>query len=411
MKNKITDDTWDFRKQNTKYSTHGLHAYPAMMIPQIAERLIRENIGNGKTILDPFCGSGTVLVESMKIGKKSYGVDINPLAILISKAKTTPIEPQRLLKASRKLLMECRFGENKTVNRPDFQNIDFWFQKNIIKQLSIIRRNIDRYKSEKDLYNFFLVSFSESVRRSSNTRSGEFKLYRRAEGDLKNYKPDAMEIFENRLMKSVKPMENFYKECKNSKKPTIIKADLREGLPIKDKIDLVVSSPPYGDSRTTVAYGQFSRLSLQWLGMDDEKIVKSIDNISLGGIRYKNIENIGSPTLEKILKEISKSNPARAVDVFSFNKDLLECLRKVVEHMSDGAKLCLVVGNRTVAGMRIPTDDILVELGNIVGLSHIKTMIRNIPSKRMPSENSPSNIRGEKGQTMTKEHIVILEKL
>ena len=69
-----------------------------MMIPQIARRLMEEYGEESKMNLDPFCGSGTVLVESMLHNVNSYGVDINPLAILLSKVKTTTINPHVLEK-------------------------------------------------------------------------------------------------------------------------------------------------------------------------------------------------------------------------------------------------------------------------------------------------------------------------
>src|SRR5262245_2914227 len=66
--------------------THGLHSYPARMHPAMARSLI--HLLSPGSILDPFCGSGTTLVEGRFAGKKSVGVDINPLAVLVAKAKT-----------------------------------------------------------------------------------------------------------------------------------------------------------------------------------------------------------------------------------------------------------------------------------------------------------------------------------
>ena len=92
----MIDKSWNFKGENTKYYTHGIHSYPAMMIPQVASRLIKENLNGGNKILDPFCGSGTVLVESMLINKNSYGIDINPLAKIITEAKTTLYDTNKL---------------------------------------------------------------------------------------------------------------------------------------------------------------------------------------------------------------------------------------------------------------------------------------------------------------------------
>src|SRR3989338_3364487 len=95
---KVIDNSWDFKGNSKKYCTHGFHTYPAMMIPQVARRSMQEFGEGKKTILDPFMGSGTVLVESCLIDgfERAYGIDINPLALLIAKAKTTPIQSEYL---------------------------------------------------------------------------------------------------------------------------------------------------------------------------------------------------------------------------------------------------------------------------------------------------------------------------
>lgn len=87
------DESWDFRTVDTKPLTHGFHTYPAMMIPQIAERLIEMYGEHAEILLDPFMGSGTSLVEAKVHAqfKEAYGIDINPLARLIGKVKSTPL--------------------------------------------------------------------------------------------------------------------------------------------------------------------------------------------------------------------------------------------------------------------------------------------------------------------------------
>lgn len=421
MKNhKIIDSSWDFEGVDTKYLTHGFHSYPAMMIPQIAERLIKENIGKGKVILDPFCGSGTVLVEAMIKNKKAYGIDINPLTELIAKVKTTPINPKLLNNEISILLknIEKDFDNvqkwGKKIKTPEFFNIDYWFKPLVIKKLTVIKNNIDKLKGnkrKKDIYDFFLVVFSETVRQVSNKRSGEFKLYRITKEKLKTYNPDVFGIFEKNLINSYKEMEIFYKKYDNNKRPKILTTDTREEIPISEKVDLVVTSPPYGDSRTTVAYGQFSRLSLQWLDMYDEELIKSIDKISLGGVPVDEIKfDTNSKILNKILIKLKKKSSKRTKDVLSFYLDLEKCLQNLSKIVNKNGYMCFVVGNRTVKGIRMPTDDILIELAENVGFAHIKTIVRNIPSKRMPLKTSPTNIKGKVGETISKESIVVLKK-
>lgn len=413
---KVRDESWDFKGSDTKYLTHGIHTYPAMMIPQIASRLIDAYLKDGKTILDPFCGSGTVLVESMIRNKKSFGIDINPLAILLSKVKTTPIEPKELYNVHKKLIDRINSDwweyQNKkpSLNPPTFKNIEFWFKPNVIKKLTIIKNAISGFKNE-DIHNFLLAVFSETVREVSNRRSGEFKLYRIPEKTLKTYDPDVFGNFKTNLEEAISKMKEFYKYYGNDK-PTVLDEDTRTKMSIEpETIDLLVTSPPYGDSRTTVAYGQFSRLSLEWLGIDGNRS-KDIDKTSLGGIRPNKMEiNINSRIFFDTLEKIRKLDEKRAKDVYSFFVDLEKCFSQFSTLMKPGGHVCMVLGNRTVKGIRIPTDEIIVDFGKEYGMKHIKTIMRNIPSKRMPLENSPSNIAGKKGRTMNEEFIVILKKI
>lgn len=415
---KYVDTSWDFRNEHTKYSTHGYHTYPAMMIPQIARRLIRTYGKNAKVILDPFMGSGTALLEGVLHPnfEKAYGIDINPLALLISKVKTTAIEPKilwgeyhTLVKGILSDKRDVRFKQKK-IAMPKFYNIGFWFKPEVIIDLAIIKQNIDKIE-DKDVRDFLLVAFSETVRDVSNTRKREYKLYRMNSEMLMKHKPNTLKEFAGKAKENIYRMENFIKE-KNGCKVYILNEDTRFKTSIPDNsVDLIVTSPPYGDSRTTVAYGQFSRLALQWLGYDS-KAVYDIDRISLGGIPTQNLNvTLDSPTLKQIIEEIGKIDSIRAKDVLSFYVDFDKCVQELHRVTKKGAHLCFVVGNRTVKGIKIPTDIIITELFQAKNhYEHENTFIRNIPHKRMPRLNSPTNIKGNHAVTMNEEFIVILEK-
>src|SRR5437016_5803893 len=88
---KLSDMDWDFRDASTNYLSHGLHPYPAKFIPQIPQTLIREFSSVGDTVGDIFCGSGTTLVEGLLLKRHVIGIDANPLACLISAAKTSQL--------------------------------------------------------------------------------------------------------------------------------------------------------------------------------------------------------------------------------------------------------------------------------------------------------------------------------
>lgn len=411
--NRRIDYSWDFKGEKTKPYTHGMHTYPAMFIPQVARRLLQNYSNKGDTICDIFCGSGTALVESRLLGRNAYGIDLNPLAIFLVKTKTTEIDPRTLTKEYFSLLQRIEKIKDTQIEKPDFKNIDFWFKEEAIIKLAKIKKAINEIKNEK-MKNFFMVSFSETVRLSSNTKPGEFKLVRIHKEKLAKYSPDVFGIYKKKTEFNIKQMEEYYNDVDKNAWVKILYGDSSQDNDINENsIDYIITSPPYGDSRTTVAYGQFSRLSAQWIDIfENPDKASGVDNELLGGRATKELDhNLKSTYLDQALSKISKIDKDRAKDVLSFNIGLEKCLRQAHKILKPNKYFCLVVGNRLVKQVRIPTDFIIAELAENIGFTCEDIIVRNIPGKRMPIKTSPTNIVGELEETMTKESIVVLRKL
>ncbi len=406
------DYSWNFERVNTKPHTHGFHTYPAMFIPHVARRLLLTYSKKGDTICDIFCGSGTALIESRLLGRNAYGIDLNPLAVFLAETKTTPINSKILHKEYLKLLKRAGEIKNHQITKPVFNNIDFWFKDKVIIELAKIKKAIKDI-SNKNIRKFFMVAFSETVRKVSNTKSGEFKLVRIKGDSLKNYNPDVLNVFRKKTELNIKGMESYYADVDKKTRVNIIYGDSSKDNGIKNEsVDFIVTSPPYGDSRTTVAYGQFSRLSAQWIDIfDNPNDASGVDNELLGGKPVNELKNsLGSFYLKDSLEKISTKDPKRAKDVLSFYIGLNECLKKAYQILKQNKYFCLVIGNRLVKQVRIPTDFIIAELAENIGFNCENIVVRNIPGKRMPIKNCPTNIAGELEETMTKESIVVLRK-
>jgi len=409
---RVEDHSWDYQGEATKRYTHGFHSYPAMMIPQVASRLITQYSEEGDTLLDPFCGSGSVLVEAEITKRYSIGIDLNPLAILIARAKTIPINSSILYKEYYRLVGRIQELSDNEIALPHFFNLGFWFKEDVIKCLGKIKAAIDEISDVK-VKEFLQVAFSEAIRLSSNSRAHEFKLFRYPREKLENYYPNAFRVFKERAEMNIQRMEEFYKACPANVWCKIIQGDSTESLGVIEPgtVDIIVTSPPYGDSRTTVAYGQFSRLSSQWLGLLPEK-APDIDKEMLGGNLAKDKDvKLPSPTLNKTVNLVAERHEKRAKQILAFYADLSKCLKNMASYLRTGGHACIVIGNRRVTGIQLPTDIVVCELGQSFSLHPQQIIIRNIPSKTMPLRNSPSNIRGVVEDTMRKEYIVILKKL
>jgi len=409
---KYIDTTWDFRTANVKEYTHCFHNYPAMMIPQIANRLINLYGKKAKNLFDPYCGTGTSLVEANLNGIEAIGTDLNPMARLIAEAKTNVIELQILdlyLKEFNDFLLSLNFGIEKYNNiiAPDFKNIDFWFDKKTKEKLSNIKYFINKIKDER-VKKFFKVAFSETVRESSLTRNSEFKLYRMSEKQRERFNPDVFGRINNKLVRNRIGLKNYIAAKTINTKTNIYDLNSSESIEKIDNesIDIVVTSPPYGDSRTTVAYGQFSRLSNQWLDIEN---ASQIDNELMGG-KAKPVKEIGVKIIDETINMILLKDEKRAKDVYSFYEDYSKSIANVSSVIKKKGYACYVVGNRRVKDTTLPTDEITKCLFQEYGFKHKNTFIRNIPNKRMPSKNSPTNETGKKATTMNNEYIVIMQK-
>jgi len=399
-------EDWTFAGKNTKYLTHGFHPYPARMVPYIAKRVIERLAKNtDDVVFDPFCGSGTVLVEAIVHNRNAIGYDINPLAILIAKAKTTPINPKILRDYIENVLTKIKKDTSEYPPPSDIPNLYYWFKPNVVRELSKILYHIKNIRDES-IYNFFATAFSYTVWKVSNARKGEYKLYRMPEKELKRWNPNVIRVFSEILYQNLRGMEEFYQVMKNNTAKAYIYLKDSRKCDLENEITLILTSPPYGDSRTTVAYGQFSKYSALWLGLKD---VTKVDKISLGGIkRIGNVSKLESETLEIVFNKLYERDKNRAWDLYSYFYDADIVLSRLAKALKPKrSHMVFVVGNRTMRRIPIPTDIILVELAQKYGFKHVKTIYRKIPTKRLPWKNAPENIPGVKASTINAEAIIV----
>lgn len=419
-----SSEDWTFLDISTRDYTHGFHLYPARMHPEIAKRLIvKYATETKKVVFDPFMGSGGVLVEALLHGNSTIGIDVNPMAVLLSSVKTTPTSVRSLQKEYERIMTRSKIDYEKGKqydNTPQSINLKFWYKEDVITKLSILKFHIFNSNVEEKVKNFFKVCFSLASRKSSFQRNSCYKIYRINEDDRNTFKADAFEHFENICQKNIEKMNQFTSDVKDiHAKAFTILGDTRNISESFDKIDkdvldggkahLVVTSPPYGDHQTTVAYGQFSKHPGLWLNMPETQL-SEIDKIGLGGRKKKDYRELNSLILDSTIQKVKENDNNRAMDVYSFFYDLDACLEQITESLKQGkSHCCFVVANRTVRRIKIPTDEIIIELGKKYGLKHKETIYRTIANKSMSSKNAPENIPNMSGETMTKESIVIWE--
>jgi len=223
------------------------------------------------------------------------------------------------------------------------------------------------------------------------------------EDDALLFNPDIYGLYFYKLQLAL----DIYKTYYLPKLKQVEKIEI-ENAPFYNKYknwDVVLTSPPYGDSKTTVAYGQFSFFGNHWLGIKD---ARKIDNILMGGASTKNLYSKG--IIKDYILEIAKQSNKRAYEVSSYYFDLEASIKEVANAIAPLGYSIYVVGNRCVKGITLPTDQFIAEQFELNGLKHLVTYERLIGNKSMPLKNSPTNMKGKRMGTMTKEYIVVCRK-
>jgi len=421
---------WTFKKSETQYLTHGLHKYPARMVPAIPRNLIdyfleEGDISKGDTLYDPFVGSGTSTVEANLAGLNVVANDINPLAVLLTQAKTTPISLQSLSDAiddlRNQLEEELRDIRNRYVETgevdielPDVK--EGWFPQPQLYQLTHVRNRIDSLstKYSSRILRFLKVCLSGTVRKSSYQRNGEFKRYRLSEEDRKSHEPNILERFNDIIEANRKKISEYSEEVDHSLSSHITQFDSRfvsEMSAFENrKADIVITSPPYGDHQTTVAYGQFSTNPIVVVEDAGFSEVFDVDKKGLGGKHnYDNsIEGLEqkSESLQKTLSKL-REEEGRSSDAFQFFSDYYDVLFETGKVTKSGQPVVWVVANRTMSGISIPMQLITQELCEELDYETEVILSRGIRNKTLPYQNSPTGKSGSKGELMANESLVV----
>lgn len=357
-------------QQNRDYYTNLLHHYPAKMINQIPLVLLPIYANKGDTILDCFSGSGTTLMQARLYGMNAIGRDINPLAVLISRVKSTNLNINKL-KAEVKILYDkidkVKVNENEI---PIFPNKDFWFEKKVQYDLAKILKSIKKIKNKK-YREFLLVCFSSIIRKVSNADAKivpPVKSKKMLKLIQKGRKIDTLGIFKEAVSSNLERVSNFSRDCVKSTTLGVKKGNAKK-LRLKDNsIDLVITSPPYISAQK---YARSTQLEMYWLGLVKDNI-KKIDLNTLGTERvyvgeFKTINDTGYSLLDKYIRLIKKNDEERAYITYKYFKDMQEVISEIYRVLKPNKNFILVIGNNKITKIYLPNHEILSEIAESVG--------------------------------------------
>lgn len=375
-------------RQSTRYSVHGLHEYKGRFNPQVAKAILNIfAIQPGSRVLDPFCGSGTSLVESVHLGMDAWGTDINPLAVFLANAKIASLRKDPVeIRASLKAVLRRRGSPTPTDDKRETY-LAAWFTPDVLQEIEILRTSIS--KEELTTASILAACASDLLREYSLQDPMDLRI-RRRKTPLPN-KPFT-EAFAEAVERFIFRIENARVTLGNMGTGRAILLDSRELSPtvldLDGKFDCALTSPPYA---TALPYIDTQRLSLVWLSLiPPEQILpleaqlvgsresRGTDRKTLAAALENNAANLPEKQVEyclELLKALAPSDgfrrravPALIYRYFAGMRASFSGVRSV---MREGAPYALIVGGNhtTLGGKRfdINTPNHLAALAESVG--------------------------------------------
>lgn len=412
---------------NKERYTHLIHTYPAKLLNNIPYYFLmtEDFCPHGGIVLDPFCGTGTVLLEAAISGRQAWGADANPLAVLISKVKTTYISKEILLRSLSTILN--RAERSREMPRMSSM-IEGWFSDSTVTQLFRLQQSIEKIKNIKQK-NFFLLCLSNLIRKVSYADPTiavpvHLNPNRFAEGSerretatfrLETLKAvDVYDKFEGICRLNIERI-NSLKGVKKINMAEVVSNDARhltkhltdeEVIP-DNTVDLILTSPPYAGAQK---YIRASRLNLFWMGMTDAAEIRNIDGKNIGREDYHKKEydkkyTTSIDAADRVLEELyCKGKKERACIVGNYLNEMKVALDESYRVLKPGGHMIIIIGNNTVCGLSFNTQDYLTSYLQSKGMQLKFKLIDDIKSYGLMTK------RNKTANTITSEWVLVLKK-
>ena len=417
----------DFRKLVPFHSgidrySHLLHFYPAKLLLNIPYFFLNCDVltKSCKNVLDPFCGSGTVLLESILSGRNAFGADANPLARLISKAKTTPLSNVAVGRALRRIVQRAKDEPQLTRMPQSLLDWNHWYSKKVFKQLSQLSYHIGKTRNA-DTRAFFELCLSQTTRKVS-LADPKISVPVRLNPNKDNL-PDALREHTQLLLESASEadaIEIFQRIAKgNLQRLERLKSVDRLGsvAPLMNNamhldeidscsIDLIITSPPYAGAQK---YIRSTSHSIGWLQLSPDETLRTLEKLNIGREHYSKSEysveqEIDINGLTPQLKRIRNKNPLRAHIVSNYLTEMQQCLQECYRVLRSGGIFVLIIGNNVVCGESFNTRNYLKKISENLGFSVELILRDDINSRGLMTK------RNKTASVISCEWILILKK-
>ena len=381
----------EFHEQSSNHNTHDFHAFPAKFPPQLPNTFINRLTLPGECVLDPMMGSGTTIVEAIAAGRRAVGFDIDPLAVLISSVKTTPIDAalavqkgreivskaERRLNADRMSLLkelDCAFDPETR------EFIDYWFDEETQQELMSLASEIQNIR-DTQLRKFLQLCFSAIIITKSGGVSLAWDLahtrpHKFRQGQAKSHRP-ALPDFLKRLSRnagSLAPVSNSYQTSR-------VALGNAESISLpNDSVDLLFTSPPY--AANAIDYMRASKFSLVWLGHPVCELGELRSKyIGSENTRNYQMEDLPPRSLETV-ERITAVNKKRGLALRRYYSEMTRVLKETHRVLKPDRTAAFVVGSAVMGGIDSEAQNCLSEIGTKIGLDLVGIGVRRLDRNR-----------------------------
>lgn len=353
---------------NNPNLTHGFHRFPAKYVPRVPGWVIDQFAQRGNVVLDPFCGSGTTLVEGLLRAQKMVGIDCDPLACLISRAKTSPVDPLRM-RAFKADLQRLWTGPATRLvpPMPDLDNFGHWFSESSWGYLQSLRLAIGKLPASYEEIDFLHCVLSSILRWVSNADDQTQKTY--VSGTLKKHPPDVEPTFYRALDKAIAGLEELEAMRHPESTAQVLHGDAANIELSPDSVDLIVTSPPYLDS---VDYMYNFMLEYFWLGpILGVETRKSFNQKRRSVTGAKNPSVRSAPLPDCLHDLISEKDiaPSRIAATRAYCTSMAQHFKSASKVLKKGGYYFLIVGNSQTQKGMLPIHDSLIRLAADAGFA------------------------------------------
>jgi DNA modification methylase len=428
-----------FHGQDNSSSSHNFHAFPAKFPPQLPRLFIEHLTQPGDLVLDPMLGSGTTVLEAFLLDRQPIGFDIDPLAISLSKTKTTPLDGRQLGRIGHEIISRARHNLasapelycqllTKRWDAKTQEFVDYWFQKETQLELIALLSEIEKIE-ETAVRAFFQVSFSAiiitktgGVSRAldlAHTRPHRAKLLFNTAGKLivgEELDADQKERrqYVTKILRS--PIEEFEKRLiKNLESigqlaarpyPPFLQFGNAQSLPLTTaSIDLIVTSPPY--AANAIDYMRAHKFSLVWLGHKIDELGQKRKKY-IGGEATVDIDFEPLPEFtESVVAQLSREDGRRGEVLRRYYSEMTRSLREMYRVLKPDRAAVVVVGNSTIRGVDTQTAACLADIGQNLGFSAPKIGVRQLErNRRMMPAGKQIDRQSQIQQRMHEEYVI-----